>query len=224
MAGITFSGNLLGTPEWRQDFGGRDHVLPMPAKLDPSLFTDSLGIVVTASGAAAVGATSIPISALALGQPTATTILATTNVLIPNGTVLSFGSGKFAVLTADALNGATTLTVAAIPTALVSGDTATFSKYGTLYIPSGTLVSRDNPNRTSTALFGPAVSTHSEIYLLYNDIANARINNDCELYRHRGLVVENYLPNYTALTSGTGNNPVLLAAIRANYETIQGVN
>jgi hypothetical protein len=45
---------------------------------------------------------------------------------IPSGTVLDFGTNKFARLTANAAAGATSLTVAAIPKALAGGETATY--------------------------------------------------------------------------------------------------
>ena len=61
---------------------------------------------------AAQGATSVPVAALS--GP------------IPSGTVLDFGGAKFARLTANAAAGATSLTVTALVTALVSGDAATY--------------------------------------------------------------------------------------------------
>lgn len=68
-------------------------------------------VVVGAAGALA-DATSLPVDALS--GP------------IPSGTVLDFGGKKFARLTAAALAGAVALTVAALPTALVDDDTATY--------------------------------------------------------------------------------------------------
>lgn len=64
------------------------------------------------AGAALANATSVPVTAL-LGP-------------IPSGTVLDFGTNKFARLTANAATGAVALTVAAIPTALTGGETATY--------------------------------------------------------------------------------------------------
>jgi hypothetical protein len=68
-------------------------------------------VVVTASAALAA-ATSIGVTALT--GP------------IPSGTVLDFGTNKFARLTANAAGGDTSITVAAIPTALAGAETATF--------------------------------------------------------------------------------------------------
>ena len=39
MPQVQYSGNTLTTPEWRGDFGGREHVLPAPARLDAAAFT-----------------------------------------------------------------------------------------------------------------------------------------------------------------------------------------
>lgn len=76
-------------------------------------FGELAPVVVTVGVAgAAAGDTSIPVAALS--GP------------IPAGTLLDFGTNKFARLTAAAAAGATALTVAAIPTALVSTNTATF--------------------------------------------------------------------------------------------------
>jgi len=209
-AGITYIGNTRSSPRWAGDYGGRDHIEAWPAKIDPTLFVDQAGIVVTVSGTAAQNATSISISALVLSALANTVLVAQGNVLIPSGTVLDFGGGKFARLTADAINGATTLTVSALPTALAAADTATYSWFGTTYIPSGVLISRSNPNRTSTGLFGPANLSHEEIYLLYDDIADAKQFTDCTMYRHRWLVKENYLPNYAAMVADSGiTNPTV---------------
>lgn len=85
-------------------------------------------VTVGAAGAA-INATTVPVAALA--QP------------IPSGTVLDFGGAKFARLTARAEAGATSLTVAALPTALVSGDAAIHIASvgsGVKRLPAGTVV------------------------------------------------------------------------------------
>lgn len=75
-------------------------------------FGQVASVVVTVGPAALAAATSITVTALS--GP------------VPTGTVLDFGTNKFARLTANALAGATTLTVAALPTALAGGETATY--------------------------------------------------------------------------------------------------
>src|SRR3954452_1571172 len=101
--------NTISSPEWRGDFGGREHIVPFGAILDATQFRDAAGVVVTVgAGGAAAGAVTVPVTAL----PAA----------VPNGSVLDFGGAKFAVLTADAAAGAVTIAVRALPTALVAGD------------------------------------------------------------------------------------------------------
>ena len=87
-----------------------DQALKKGDKLD---FGQVASVVATVGVAgAAQNATTIPVAALS--GP------------IPSGATLDFGTNKFARLTANAAAGATSLTVAAIPTALVSGDAATY--------------------------------------------------------------------------------------------------
>lgn len=75
-------------------------------------FGSQASVAVTVSASALAAATSISVNALS--GP------------IPSGTVLNFGTNKFARLTADAAAAAVALTVAAIPTALAGGETATY--------------------------------------------------------------------------------------------------
>lgn len=74
---------------------------------------DAITVTVAVAGAA-IGATSIPL----------TGAIATD---IPAYTILSFGGGKFATLSADATAGDSSLTVDALGAALSSGDTATWT-------------------------------------------------------------------------------------------------
>lgn len=202
MAGNSYTGNLRSAPEWKGDFGGREHIMPVPARIDPAQFTDKLGITVTVDVAGAAGnATSVPVLALALPASAAQSLITAGNVAIPSGTVLNFGGKKFATTTADALYGATALTVSAIPTALVSGDVAIFNPLNTMYIPSGTEIGRTFAERDAGTAFGPAATTDDEIFLTAFDVDDARRNADVEIYRHGSLVKENYLPNYTALNT-----------------------
>lgn len=82
-------------------------------------------VVVGAAGALA-NATTVPVDAITYA--------------IPNGTTLRFGTKKFVTLTAAAVAGATSLTVEAIPTALVDNDAATHTVQagaGKKMIPAG---------------------------------------------------------------------------------------
>ncbi len=78
-------------------------------------------------GGAAIGATSIPVTAL--------------SAALAAGTQLDFtGAGKFAKVTVAAAAGATAITVEALPQAVVAGDTATVAGSGKKFLPAGTIV------------------------------------------------------------------------------------
>lgn len=208
MARIT-SGNYATTlgPAWAGDYGNREHVVPGGARVNPAAFLIPDAVIVTVGAAgAAGGATSVPVDAL--------------SGAIPSGTVLSFGTNKFARLTANAAAGATSLTVAAIPTALVDNDTATYAGAGVLkkFIPSGTVVGRTIAERDALTGYGPAADADDEIFLLLYDVTDADLNADCELYRHGGIVKENFLPVFSALSTA------LKAALRSKYQCTIGAN
>lgn len=140
-----------GQPGFIGDVLTREHVLPGGARLDAAQFTgaDAVKVAVGVAGAAQ-GATSLPVTTLpdavpagallnfgarsaqsvvvgaagAAADATSVPVDALTAALA-NGTVLDFGGQKFARLTAAATAGATSLTVAALPKALVDNDTAT---------------------------------------------------------------------------------------------------
>jgi len=190
MARIVDSTNQITPAAWAGDFRDRDHLIPGGAKLDAAQFndTDAAVVVVGAAGAAG-GATSVPVGALA--NP------------IPNGTVLNFGTNKFATLNAAAAAGATSLTTLAIPTALVSGDTATYGGVGTVKtVPSGTAVGRTIAERDAGTAYGPAGASDDEVYLLAFDVYDVTVNADCELYRPNSIVKETFVPGFAALASG----------------------
>lgn len=112
MAYVRLKSNTRATPVWAGDFGGREHIVAFPAQVDPTQFSDASSVAVQVNGAAAQGATSIPVAALAgpilpFGS-TATTM----GPLIPSGTLLSFATaGATAIAnptTAPTLTTATT--------------------------------------------------------------------------------------------------------------------
>lgn len=204
MARLVDQTNQLTPPAWAGDFFNREHMIPGGAKLDPAQFndTDAVVVVVGAAGAAG-GATSIPVAALS--GP------------IPSGTVLNFGTTKFATLTAAAAAAATALTVAAIPTALVSGDTATYPGVGTdKTVVSGTAVGRTIAERDAGTAYGPAAAADDEIYLTCFDVRDATINADVELYRPNSIVKETFVPGWTALAAG------VVTKLRAAYICTRG--
>jgi len=204
MARVTVEANQLTAPRWAGEGFCKELLLPGGAKVLASAFyaEDSVSVVVGAAGAAA-NATTVPVDALS--GP------------VPSGTMLHFGSKKFALLTADAAEAATSITVEALPTALVDDDTAIYAGEETVSIPSGTLLGRTYTERANGDPFGPAADADDEFYLIAFDVTDVNNNNDVELYRHQGLVKENFLPVFSTLSTA------LKAAIRANYQTTLGV-
>lgn len=149
--GVHFNKNTKAPPVWAGDFGGREHVMPFPAKIDPAQFSNYGGFTIQTAAAAAIGATALTVDALptriisgtmlnfgtwapvvvtvgaagALAGATSVPVDALSGP-IPSGTLLDFGTDKFAILTAAAAAAATSITVRALPTDLVDNDTATF--------------------------------------------------------------------------------------------------
>ena len=199
--------NIVGAPRWLAD-DISNSILPMPAKVDPTLFPDALAVKVVSTGVVAIGGTAIPVST-ALSGP------------IPKGAVLDFGGGKFARTTADVAAGAVSIPVAAIPTALAANDTAYYSKYGRKSLPGGTLIGRTFAERNASTPYGPAVDTDDEIFLTVFDVADLESkDNEVELTRHQAVIKENYLPDWATISA----NANLLAKLRALYQTETGVD
>lgn len=180
---------LVGTPRWAGDFLEQEiSVVHFPAKVDPAQFIDKDAVAVTLTAGAAQNATSITITAV---------VFTGGITKIPSGTVLYFGGQKVATLTAD-YTGGTTMTVAALPTALVTGDTTWYKPAGTrIAIPSGTLCGRTYAERDAGTNFGPAVATDDEVFLILYDVLDASVNNNVEFYRNNQTVKENYLPGWS---------------------------
>jgi hypothetical protein len=205
MAQLSFSGNQLTAPVWAGDFLNREHLLPGGAKLDKTQFNAADAVVVTvATGGAAQAATTIPVAALS--GP------------IPNGTVLRFSIDEFARLTAAAAAGATSLAVEALVNAVEAGDVATYAGSGAKkkVVKSGTLIGRTYTERANNTAFGPAADADDEVYLVAFDVDDVDRLNDVDLYRHGGLVKENLLPVFFALSS------TLQGKIRTLYQTTTG--
>jgi hypothetical protein len=200
MAGIEYQSRSTGnTGAWVQDELDRAHVLEEVARLDAAAFPVLGQVTVTAPSGAALGATSITVTAL--------------DGPIPAGTVLDFtGTGELAILTACAVDGATTLAVGALDAAIEAGDTATYAPAGARrFVASGTLVGRTYTERGAGAGFGPYAGGDEEVYLVVHDVFDADVNPEVTLYRHGSLVSEKYLPSGVNLTQ-----------VRANYQTVPG--
>ena len=202
--GVTSTRNKRTAPAWRGDFGGREHIMARPAKLDQTQFVDSQAVKVNITAIAAINAVTIAVTAL--------------TAAIPANVVLHFGVGKFARTTGLTAAGATVINVLAIPTALAVNDVAYYETRMELHIPGGTLIGRTTAEATAGTPFGPWLTgdDDGETFLLYQDVTDARTNNDAELYRPGSLVKINYLPGYATLPGGT------LTKIKALYQTYLG--
>lgn len=203
---VEYTSPVITTPKWAGDFyGGHDGLMPYPAKIDPYAFTDDGGIAVVTSGAA-LGATTVPVTALA-GR-------------IPQGAVLDFGTTKFAAVTAEALKGATSIATRALVTALVNGDRATYSPSGRRMIRSGRIVGRTFAERDANTPFGPAIDTDDEIFLLAYDVEvdEYGLTKGVALYRPGLAVKENYLPDYASIAAN------LLTKLRTIYRCYKGTD
>lgn len=185
--------NVLARAAWRGDFGGREHILPIPLELNPDAFRDALAYRLVCN-AALISATSI-------------TLQTALEVDIPAGEVLKFdnaGTPVFAELTATAKAGTSTLTVTALAAAIAANSVAYFHQYkGRKTVASGTAIGRAT---AGTGTFGPASADHEEIYFLYSDVDNLLEFPHGEAYRPGSLVKYNFLPEYqeTVSVGGTG--------------------
>lgn len=205
MPGITFATNQITSPVWAHDPLDGENVRP-GAQLDPTQFFKTDAVLVTVDTAGAAGnATSVPV--LALPGP------------IPAGTLLDFGAKKFARVNTLAAAGATSLVVDAIPTALVSGDVATYAGAATSKktVYAGTPVGRTFTERTSGTAYGPAINTDDEVYLVAFDRYDLDADPTVTLVRTHVMIYENFLPGWTGMLAN------LKAKIRATYQTITGV-
>lgn len=193
-------------PNWAGDFLGREALLPGGGRLDAALITAYPGpVTVTLTANAAVGATSLTVTAL--------------TAAIPGGTVLNFGLyGKFAVVDRLIAAAAVAVTVLPIDQALVIGDAAIYPGSPRKIVPSGTLVSRTFAQRAAGALFHPAINTDEEFFLTAHDISDADVNDEVALVRPNKSVVikENFLPGWAGLSAA------LKAVVRANFLTTIG--
>lgn len=218
---MTHVGNFRQSPRWLADFKGRNRTLVAPAKLNADLFAGQLGVAVVLTANSAAADTELDVTALTQGYGSVDVVLAAGGVVIPAGTVLDFGGGKFARLTADAHDGDTTIAVTAIPTAMVIGDRAIYNSSGVKVIPSGTLVGRTLVERDAGTAYGPAdvATPDDQIFLtLYDVFAYGSGNVDVELLDHYARVKENYLPDWTGSSAG------YKAVVRARYRCILGVD
>lgn len=192
----------LAQPNWLAMPLEAEHIIPGGARVVPSQFPVNEGVRVQVTANAAVAATTIAVQALSGAIPASTTIKFA-------------GTGKFATITVAAARGATSLTVEALPTALVIGDAGfTGTKRG---IPQGTLIGRTFSERDAGTGFGPWAAGDEEVYLTVFDLIDANEYDEVDLLRRNCVVKENRLPDWGTLSAGART------AIRSNYQTVLGV-
>jgi hypothetical protein len=203
MRSLTRTGPKTTQPLWTNDYLRPEALLPYPAKLDAAQFNDQAAVQVTASGAAAIGAVAIPVTALS--GP------------VPGGAMLDFGGGKLAVVTGvGALAGAVSVPVRALAVALVGGESAYYNTTPGKYIPSGTILGRTYAERDAGTPYGPAADADDEVYILAFDVQDATNINDCELARPNLAVKENFLPGWAAQSA------TVKGKVRAAYRCFIG--
>lgn len=209
-----FRDDRLVAPNWAAEPIDAYTLVPGGAKLIPSQFPGADAVVVTATAPAAVDATTIAVTALKYLDGRA---IAPTEIAIPAGSILDLGAKKFAQLTADAMGGATSLTVEPLATAIATNDTANYLGCGPKRIESGTLIGRTYVERDAGTGFGPAADTDDEVFILAFTIPNAAENDEADLVRHETLIKENWLPGFATASTA------LKAKVRASYQTVIGV-
>lgn len=199
MRGVSYTGMTRTAPPFVQDWLSREHVLITGIKLNPALFVRPDQVIVTADGASTLAA--VVLNVAALSGP------------VPAGTHLYFGTTKSATTTADAITGATTIAVSALPVATVGGETATYTGTAKRFVPRGTFVGRTYAERNNATPvgFGPADSGDDEFFLTIFDCSDIDELPEVEVLRHHSVIWENRLPGFDALGSG------LKAKIRALY-------
>jgi hypothetical protein len=202
-------------PMWQGAFLSPHHLIPAGGKLLLSDFPRPDSVLVTAAANNA-GVTTLAVAALPTPKD-----WDGSSTIIPNGTVLNFGTTKFATVNDTNIQpGDTTITVLATPTALAGAETATYAGTKLYSVPSGTVVGRTYTEQAAGTRYGLAASGDEDVALVAFDITDINEwDGDVDLVRpNSGYVVkENYLPGWTGLTSA------VKALVRARYVTQQGV-
>ena len=200
---MTTIGPTKSAPVWTNDFLGPEHLIQGSKALASAFNAPDAVVVNVGAAGAAGGALAVPVDALS--GP------------IPSGTVLDFGTNKFARLTAAAAAGATSLTVAALPTALVDADVATYPGVKAKSLPGGTIVGRTIAERDAGTPYGPAAAADDEVYIVAFDVSDLNRVNDIELVRHNTVIKETFLPGWAGIAAG------VVTKVRAAYRCMRGV-
>jgi hypothetical protein len=205
MARIVYREAQLTTAAWMGDFGSRDHLIPGGARIDPAQWA-SISHTITVTEPVSIGHTQLTVASLTTG--------------IPQGTILTFGAQPVTT-SAPAVIGATTVAIAAAAGTIADNATATLvlPASAPLSIPSGTAIGRTLAEQATNTPFGVAAAADDEIFLIVNDVYDARTNPDVELYRPNSIVKENFLPQVINGSMIAG----VLTKLRAAYICTRGV-
>lgn len=178
----------------------------------------------TGGSAPAVAVTTSTAGVAPSGRAGGTTLAVTAlSGPIPAGTALAFLSGKMAYVTASAITGATSLTVAPLSQDILTGDTTQFRGSGKTRIANGTVIGRSHVEAAAGTGYGPASDadadgTVGEIYILVHDIDDARRNADATLYRWGSIVDIAHLPGWASLSA------TVQARLRVLYQCMRGAD
>lgn len=167
----------------------------------PDSFKSSVQTIVAGTGGASATDTTLPVDALP--------------VALPVGTLLHFGSGKFARLTAAAAAGATSLTVEALPNDISEDDEATYGGSGEKQIPAGTIMAKlaNGKMIPRSAVTGAETS----VGLLTSAATEKDLANSAYGLVTGGAVYENLLPDYSAGSFATWQGELETAGVGAGW-------
>lgn len=201
--GANYYSNRIVRGPFLADPAAADNYLQGPIQLDAAQFYGLDSVLVNVTTQANAAATSLVVTALS--GP------------IPAGTLLDFGTNKFARVNTAAAKGAVSLTVDAIPTQINVSDKARYAGIAPKVALAGTLVGRTQSEADAGTAFGPAVSTDDYIYLTGSNVDFKETDGTLAVRHHRAIK-ENFLPNWATLSTDTN----LLAKLRSLYECIKG--
>jgi hypothetical protein len=197
--GQTASAAFMGDPS------NREHILPGGIMLDASAFGGNPGVVNVKVNDADVNAAETSFGVDALPGD------------IPSGTVLLFSDGSFAKLSADAAEGATSLTVVALTHDIADDATASYDPEPTFdLVAAGTLVGRTIAEQQNGDPFGPYGDSDDEIYIVADetDVSDGDVGTN--VVRHGSLIKTNFLPSWTDASAAAKTD------LQAAYELIKG--
>lgn len=122
---------------------------------------------------------------------------------IPAGTILDFGAGEFATLTAGATKGSTSIAGVTLASDLEGGESATYAGVGKIRAEGGTFVGRTLAERDAGTGYGIADPASDEQFaLLLHDVDLSEEDVAAAVQPNAGNVIyENLLPGWAALST-----------------------